>query len=254
MHLLTPWLLWALVQSGLPAGTAQQNDPFPGHDRIYCVAATERYLPGDYYFCSGNQALQDGKTRKALEFYETAASWGDKRAMFNMGLIHFRGMGVPVDQPLGIAWLALAAEREENQMEREVLVGAMKSVSPEIRAQADVHWNSMKLKYADRIALARSQNRYERETRSIRSEVRRDPSMSAWIAGLAPPIIGSGIGSGSDPGEPMAGPSGSASRLLGRMDEAAEEAILRPRKGHNGRVITGPLKVDEKKKAAPERP
>lgn len=90
--------------------------------------------PGDYYFCSGNQALQRGETRKALEHYETAASWGDKRAMFNMGLIHFRGMGVPVDQPLGIAWLALAAEREENQMERDVLVGAMRSVSPEIRA------------------------------------------------------------------------------------------------------------------------
>lgn len=77
--------------------------------------------------------------------------------------------------------------------------------------------------------------------------------MPPWVAGLALPIIGSGIGSGSDPGEPMAGPSGSVSGLLSRMDEAAEESILRPRQGHNGRVIIGPLKVDQKKKAAPKR-
>jgi hypothetical protein len=37
------------------------------------------------------------------------------------------------------------------------------------------------------------------------------------------------------------------------MDKAAQAAILRPRKGHDGRIITGPLKVD-KKKPAPEQP
>ena len=112
----------------------QSSDPFPGHDRIYCIAATIRCLPGDYYFCSGDRVLQAVDTRKALELYETAASWGDKRAMFNTGLIHFRGMGVPADQPLGIARLALAAERRVSQMEREALAVAMKSISPEIRA------------------------------------------------------------------------------------------------------------------------
>ena len=35
---------------------------FADIDRITCAEGAERYLPGDYYFCSANRALQAGDT------------------------------------------------------------------------------------------------------------------------------------------------------------------------------------------------
>ena len=148
----------------------------------------------------------------------------------------------------------LAAERTQGQMERDVLLGAMRSVSPEVQAQADSQWNRMKLQYADRVVLPRAQVRYERETRRLRNSVQVDPTMSAWIAGLTPPNIEEAMIAPDYPTAPRLGPTGSASRLLGRMDQVAEETILRPRRGHDGRVITGPLKVHYRPAATANRP
>jgi hypothetical protein len=187
--------------------------------RIVCAEGAERYLPGDYYFCAANKALRAGNMRKARAMYEESASWGDKRAMFNLGLLLLRGDSMPRDEPLGLAWLALAAERPGDQLQREVLVGAWKAASPETRSAADALWNLMKLKYADRVALSRARQHYDRETAQLRHELQRDPSISKWIAGL-PPVQGGGS-------------------LLDALDRAAQETVLRPSKGLEGLVEVG---------------
>lgn len=206
-----PWIAvcFALSIAVFPGVRAQEkNGHFADIKRILCAEGAERYLPGDYYFCAGNKALQGGNTRKALEMYEVAAGWGDKRAMFNLGLLLLRGEGVPKNEPLGLAWLALAAERPKDRIQREVLAGAWKSARPETRDAANALWNQMKLKYADRVVLVRAQERYERETRELRRALQFDPFVRFEI--------------GFD------GSTSSGLKALAKLDEAAAETILRP--------------------------
>lgn len=202
--------------------------------RIACAVGTERYLPGDYYFCAANKALQAGHTGKARAMYEESARWGDKRAMFNLGLLLFRGEGFPRQEALGLAWLALAAERSQDHVQREALVAAWTSTTPQVQAEANGLWNAMKLEYADQATLARARERYERETRQLRRDLQRDPTMQVQIAGMGPQS------------EAGMGPMGQGARLLQTLDEAAAETILRPLPGRKGQVKVGtPETVEE---------
>ena len=202
---------------------AAPAQPRPGHfgdiGRIACAEGAERYLPGDYYFCAANKALQEGDPRKARAMYEESARWGDKRAMFNLGLLLVRGDGLPRDEPLGLAWLALSAERKKDQLQREVLAGAWRAAKPEVRTAADALWNAMKLEYADRFVLPRAQQRYERETRQLRLALQRDPFMRIQIAGIDRPMGGT--------------------KAMELLDQAAAETILRPLPGPQGDVTVG---------------
>lgn len=191
---------------------------FEDFGRILCAEGTERYLPGDYYFCAANKALQAGKSGKALAMYADSAAWGDKRAMFNLGLLYLRGEDVPRNEPLGLAWLALSAERPSDQLQREVLASAWVAASTEARSAADALWNQMKPKYADRVALVRAKHRYDRETMQLRRDLQRDPTIEVWVDGLQPA-----------PG----------ANVLDALDEAAQETLLRPSRALDGEVNIG---------------
>ena len=212
--------LFVLLSCILPITVSAQarQRHFADIGRIECASGAERYLPGDYYFCTANKALQAGNIDKARAMYEESAAWGDKRAMFNLGLLHLRGDGLPQDEPLGLAWLALSAERPGDQLQRDVLVGAWKAASPQTRTAADALWNRMKLKSADRVALVRAKQRYDHETALLRRELLRDPTIDKWIDGVKPVRGGN---------------------VLDALDEAAQETILRPIKGLDGKVNVG---------------
>lgn len=214
-HLLSCICALAVAQV---ASAQSQPRHFGDIGRILCAEGTERYLPGDYYFCAANKALQAGKSGKALAMYAESAAWGDKRAMFNLGLLYLRGEGVPRNEPLGLAWLALSAERMGDQLHREVLAGAWIAASPEARSAADALWNQMKPKYADRVALVRAKHRYDRETAQLRRDLQRDPTIERWIDGLKP------------------APGGN---VLDALDAAAQENLLRPSSALDGEVNVG---------------
>jgi hypothetical protein len=147
--------------------------------------------------------------------------------MFNLGLLLFRGESFPKQEPLGLAWLALAAERSQDQLQREVLVAAWTSTTPQVQAEANSLWNAMKLEYADRATLARARERYDRETRQLRRELQRDPTMQVQVAGIGPQS------------EAGMGPMGQGVRVLRTLDEAAAETILRPLPERTGEVKVG---------------
>ena len=214
-HLLSCICALAVAQA---ASAQSRPRHFDDIGRILCAEGAERYLPGDYYFCAANKALQAGKTGKALVMYEDSAAWGDKRAMFNLGLLYLRGDDMPRDEPLGLAWLALSAERPADQLHREVLAGAWTAASPGTRSAADALWNRMKLKYADRVALVRAKQRYDRETALLRRELLRDPTIEKWIDGMKPARGGN---------------------VLDALDEAAQENLLRPSRALDGKVNVG---------------
>lgn len=215
------WLSCCIFTLATTSAARAQGRPdhFAGVGRIACAEGARRYLPGDYYFCVANKALKAGDSRKARAMYEESAGWGDKRAMFNLGLLLVRGEGMRRDEALGLAWLALSAERESDRLQREVLAGAWKAASAETRSAANARWNRMKLQYADQVALARAKQHYDRETERLRQELQRDPSASRWIAGLPPAQSGGG--------------------LLEALDQAAQETILRPSRLLQGTVNIG---------------
>lgn len=190
-----------------------------------CPIGLERYLPGDHYFCAGSNRYARGHYSRALSLYESAAAWGDKRAQFNLGLMYFRGDHIPADKPLGLAWLALSAERKNDTLKRQVLAEYYRSVSPQVRRQADALWNRMKLKYADKVALARATKRYDRESAHIRRAAQRDPFVIQYIAGLA---------------------YGDITHTLQGLDDRATREF-----GRNGEVIVGDLTVVDDAKPAP---
>ncbi len=68
--------------------------------------------PGEYYFRIAAQAFRKKQYDYAIDMYTIAASWAYKPAEYNLGVMYFRGQGVPVDRPLGTAWMVLAAERD----------------------------------------------------------------------------------------------------------------------------------------------
>ncbi len=71
-------------------------------------------VPGEYFFNLGVDAIKRNDYRYAIMLYKIAASWAYKPAEYNLGVIFVKGEGgVPEDRPQGLAWLTLAAERDD---------------------------------------------------------------------------------------------------------------------------------------------
>ena len=148
------------------ANSGQEVAPY---DSEYAAAAREigtasntpeaDARPGEYYFLEGARAFHKKEFTFAIQMYEVAASWAFKPAEYNLGVIYARGQGVPVDLPRAMAWMALAAERNEPHYvdAREAVYGAM---SKEQFEQANAIWRELKKTYGDEVALHRAKARW----------------------------------------------------------------------------------------------
>lgn len=68
--------------------------------------------PGVKYYKEGMAAYHHGDTRHAIYMLKLAAYWAYAPAAYNLGVMYFQGEGgIPVDRPLGTAWMFIAAER-----------------------------------------------------------------------------------------------------------------------------------------------
>ena len=115
--------------------------------------------PGEYYFLLAVHAFRKGDYTFAIQMYEVAASWAFKPAEYNLGVMYSRGQGVPVDLPRGMAWMALAAERNEKRYvdAREAVYAEM---TKEQFDQANEIWRELKKTYGDEVALRRAKARW----------------------------------------------------------------------------------------------
>ncbi|MEZ5464100.1 MAG: hypothetical protein R3F22_02520 [Lysobacteraceae bacterium] len=186
MKAIVRGFLFLALMTGMSTAAvfAGEGRPFEGLKKIKCARGIERYLPGDYHFCMANAALQRGKPKTALKHFRRSASWADKRAMFNLGVILFRGESVAMDQPVGLAWLALAAERKRDEAYRQTFISAYGMASPLVREEADIVWRQLKREYADDVVLARADKVYDREVFRLKRSVRVDPMDQMYVYGL----------------------------------------------------------------------
>jgi len=138
--------------------------------------------PGEYYFKLGASAFQRKDYAHAVKMYEVAASWAYKPAQFNLGVMYARGQGVTADLPRAMAWMALAAERNDKDYveAKEVVYSAL---SKEQFAQANALWRELRKTYGDEVAMPRAKARW--------AEVRNNMTGSHVGGGAGPVIVGS---------------------------------------------------------------
>lgn len=147
------------------AGDRQEHPPQCNMlDRYYF-----RMLPGVVSNCYARRKWEQGHYEAGLERFKRAASWGSKDAQYALGLIYYTGRHVPTDKALGIAWLKLAAERNDPQ---KVMVAksAERLASAEQKRQADRLLASMRKRYADKVAASRAWAHYQHALLSSRTE------------------------------------------------------------------------------------
>jgi len=115
--------------------------------------------PGEYYFVLGADAYRKRNYPFAIQMYQVSASWAYKPAEYNLGVMYARGDGAAVDLPRALAWMALAAERDEKHYvdAREAIYAEM---TKEQFQQANVIWRELKPIYADEVALRKATARW----------------------------------------------------------------------------------------------
>jgi len=115
--------------------------------------------PGEYYFQLAVRAFEKKQYRHAIDMYKVAASWAYKPAEYNLGVMYFRGQGIPANRPLGTAWMVLAAERNDPHyaQARDLMVRALSNAD---FAKADTLFGQLVPIYGDKVALHRAKVRW----------------------------------------------------------------------------------------------
>lgn len=154
--------------------------------RIYCMDGWERFLPGDYYACRARYHLQRQHPSQAVEMLKEAAYWANKDAQHVLGLAYVNGdiAGIPANRPLGIAWLALAAERKNVDYAHDYAVAVLRS-SPGDVSSASPMYVALKKIYGDHVAGQRATRRFVRQIKPLDDAAAMGGNF-AYISGLTP--------------------------------------------------------------------
>ena len=166
------FVLAVAAATSLAAHAAQRPQPLPDQKSevakslMPCPGGLERFLPGDYYFCSAARNFWSGHEGLAREGLKEAARWANKPAQYALGVMYFNGDHAEKNRPLGLAWLALAAERHDPSYE-PTFISAYGQVTPEELALANAYWKQLKQTYADDVAAPRAERRFDREYQQI---------------------------------------------------------------------------------------
>lgn len=117
--------------------------------------------PGVYFFGLASQAFHKHEYKYAVDMFKVAASWAYKPAQYDLGLMYFKGQGVPVNRALGAAWMVLAAERGDPIYikARDLMVTALTDAQ---FAETDKLWAQLRKTYGDKVALHRAEAQWER--------------------------------------------------------------------------------------------
>lgn len=123
------------------------------------TAPEDSARPGESFFNKAVTALSKEDYGFAVNMYRVSASWAFKPAQYNLGVMYFNGEGVPADRALGMAWLALAAERDDKAY-AAARDAAYAKMSGEEFERANVLWREMRGTYGDERALKRAKARW----------------------------------------------------------------------------------------------
>ncbi|HJR12507.1 MAG TPA: sel1 repeat family protein [Rhodanobacteraceae bacterium] len=112
--------------------------------------------PGVKFYKEGMAAYHRGDIEHAIYMLKLAAYWAYAPAAYNLGVMYFQGEGdVPVNRPLGTAWMFIAAERgaADYVNARHMLVSQLGYAE---RTKALELLQQLQPKYGDETALRRA--------------------------------------------------------------------------------------------------
>lgn len=182
----------------LTAGTSEAIDFNPMQSQTaqqFGRRPDDSARPGEKFFYDGVRAYRKDDYSFALNMYRVSSSWGYKPAEYNLGVMYTTGDGVAVDRPLGLAWLALAAERGDAEYvaARDRAYAAM---SDDEYARANEVWRELRKTYGDAVALRRAKNRWQ--------QARSEMTGSHLGAPVSPVLVGGRGHMGTNTGDPSA--------------------------------------------------
>jgi TPR repeat protein len=184
MMALVPSLAWSANAPESPAAKDPATAPAP--EPVYCMSGWERFLPGEYYACRARYHLQRQHPQQAVRMLKEASYWANKAAQHALGLAYVNGdiPGVAADRPLGIAWLALAAERRNSDYLRDYSAAVLGSSASDVSAASRIYLKLRKT-YGDRVAGDRATRRFVREVEPLDGAAAVGGNM-VYIDGLTP--------------------------------------------------------------------
>ncbi|MEW9573244.1 hypothetical protein ABQJ54_15920 [Rhodanobacter sp. Si-c] len=191
-----------------------------------CAIGEEQFLPGDYYYCLATQSYGLHHYARAQKFFATAASWASKPAQYVLGIMALNGDHQPVNRPLALAWLALAAERPRSTF-ASASASLEAALTPVERQAADKLLASMRPTYGDATAAVRAEKRYEQGMARL-----------ARLAAAGGHYCMAGITTPADPG--VAGDPEQCPPVQA-MTRALDQIAARVFDGWTGHVTVGPL-------------
>lgn len=163
--------------------------------------------PGEYFFGLAVRAIKKKDYSFATSMYKVAASWAYKPAEYNLGVMYATGAGIAKDLPRAMAWLTLAAERNDTHyLAARDLINS--KLSDAQFKQANVIFGQLLPTYGDARALVRAKARWAQVRASM---------TGSRVGSLAGPLK---IG-GAAPGQISAGVSGTSSGALKRVSTTA---------------------------------
>jgi hypothetical protein len=225
----------AFIQRTAPERPAAQSD-IPDYDSDYAAAARltdsgdstpeADARPGEYYFRLGAHAYRTKNYTFAIQMYQVSASWAYKPAEYNIAVMYARGDGVPTDLPRAMAWIALAAERNEKHYvdAREAVYAEM---SKEQFEQANGIWRELKKTYGDEVALRRAKARWA-EVRANMTGSRVGSAAGNLIVSIPQPNSGTGVNANGK-SLPLPTPNGKPPRnekYIGRVGATTASEIV----------------------------
>ena len=152
-----------------PVVAATDSAPSDSGPEInYCAAPMEQFLPGDFYACRALVAMKTQHPEKAMKMLDQAASWANKNAQRLLGQVYFYGdsTGIKPNRPLGLAWLALAAERKDPAIVSDYEKARAQSTTDDANKAYKLYL-PLKAKYGDAVAGKRATEQYEKRMRML---------------------------------------------------------------------------------------
>lgn len=116
--------------------------------------------PGVKFYMEGMEAYHHGHYEHAIYMLKLAAYWAYAPAAYNLGVMYFQGEGgVPVNRPLGTAWMFIAAQRGASDYvdARHMMVTKLDSAE---RTKAYDLLQQLEPKYGDKTAMRRAKSQW----------------------------------------------------------------------------------------------
>lgn len=236
-RLLCAGLLLLIPGLSLAADNAAAAGPQPPvTDRSLaestCVIGEEAFVPGDYYYCLAGQSYGEKNYGQSRRFFTTAAGWASKPAQFMLGLMAFNGDQQAVNRPLGLAWLALAAERGQPRFSSALAAARTKASAADWAAAQDI-LAQLQPTYGDAKAAPRAEERYRLGMQKLRQTEAN--AGSYCMAGMVPMSQLSNRSEGAS--SAMASHCPPVEQVVQAIDHSADALF----DGWNGHVEVGPL-------------